>query len=115
MQLIYDAGRQARKVRWVLFLSAVIACATIWASIAVYNTFGLNPSDRQGLVALISAVGLGAFLGMSYYTTIYVVRISYLASQLADDNGGFPVLGNVAERHRLGEVGHRIIYQQHRL
>lgn len=90
MTLIYDAGLQARRVKWVLAGSAVVACAALWAGIALYNSFGLNPADgyggqlapvlhRLGLATLIGALGLLLLIGMLYYSSIYVVRISYLA------------------------------------
>ena len=90
MQLVYDAGWQARKVRGILISSLVLAGAAIWVAITLYRTFGLNPADgyggqlapvlhRLGLAALISALALSFVAGMFYYSSVYVVRITYQA------------------------------------
>lgn len=90
---IYSAGRQLRKVRFMMFFSLVCAAGCLWWGISLFQTYGLAPGDGGILAPLpvrlawgvgVSLIGIIFAAMMGLYGKMYVARTSYnsLAQQL---------------------------------
>lgn len=85
MNVIYDAGSQATKVRALLWFSLVCAAGSTWAGVYLGRTFGLSPGGGGVLAPLpvrlawavgVSSVGLAFLVGMLVYVRCYAARVA---------------------------------------
>ncbi len=103
-RVIYDAGRQLLKVRFLLWLSVACAGGAVWGSVAVLTTEGGWPSATQIATAAFIALCGAAFLaGMWVYTRHYVCEIREAGtSELVLRFPGF--VGSTERRYRRSDV-----------
>ena len=84
--VIYNAGPQLLKVRFIILLSLLCALGAVWWGIDLAQTYGLNPGDggvlapateRYAWGAGIMLLGLSFVVGMWLYSRQYVARLEY--------------------------------------
>ncbi|HEY8469951.1 MAG TPA: hypothetical protein VIL18_09930 [Longimicrobiales bacterium] len=84
MRAIYEAGRQIRKVHFVMVLTFVVAVVGVASGIHVMKTYGLREADGGALKPLhvrlafgggLALAGLAVATGMAYYGRRYVARL----------------------------------------
>lgn len=84
MVLLFDARRQARKVRGVMLFSLASAVLSVRAGVHLAQTYGLNPADGGVLAPLpvrlawgagVALLGVGFAAGMWLYGRCYVARL----------------------------------------
>ena len=84
--LLYKAGPQLLKVRFITVLSLLCEIGSLWWGIDLAQTYGLNPGDG-GLLAPASArfawaagvivPGIAFVVGMWFYSQHYIARLEY--------------------------------------
>jgi hypothetical protein len=84
--VLYKAGPQLLKVRFIIYLSILCALGSVWWGIDLAQHYGLNPGDGGVLapsgVRLAWAVGvivpgIAFVVGMWLYSRRYVARLEY--------------------------------------
>jgi hypothetical protein len=84
--VLYKAGRQFMKVRFIMILSLLCATGSVWWGIDLAKTYGLNPGDGGVLAPLVvrlvwgtgvSVLGIAFMAGMWLYSRNYVARLEY--------------------------------------
>ncbi len=89
MKTIYENGR-GTLVRIVVFAGIAAGIAGLYASWAIFQTYGLSPGDggvlkpfseRLAFAGVIASLGLAAAGGLALYASLYVTAIQ------ADANG----------------------------
>jgi hypothetical protein len=82
--VLFDAGRQLPKVRFIMWLSAFCAVGATWWGVSLSQTLGLAPADGGVLQPLgvrlavgggLAALGLLFFAGMLFYGRQYVAEV----------------------------------------
>lgn len=88
MTLLYRAGRQLWKVRFVMLLSLAAALLSLYAGYRLFQTYGLAPADGGVLAPLwqraawgvtVGGLGVGFAVGMWFYGRNYVSQMTLLA------------------------------------
>lgn len=85
MPVVFDAGRQLLKVRFIMILSLVAASGATYAGIQIARTYGLSPADggvlkpltlRLAFGTFVALLGIGFAVGMWVYGRCYVARLT---------------------------------------
>ena len=84
MRAIYEAGRQTRKVQFLMVLAFVAGIGGVGSGIHLMETYGLREADGGTLKPLpvriamgggVALAGLGAAAGMAFYGRRHVARL----------------------------------------
>jgi hypothetical protein len=84
MELIYSAGKQAIKGRFVMWFVIGFAVAIIYFGLHLFRTYGTNPADggilaplsvRLGWALAASGFGIACALGILIWARIYIASI----------------------------------------
>lgn len=80
--VVFDAGHQLRKVRFVMWLAVACAGAGTWWGWSLGQTYGLAPGDGGVLAALPTRVAVGATvagLGLLFASGMWLYGRQYIA------------------------------------
>jgi hypothetical protein len=84
--LIFTAGKQLRKVRFIMWLSFFLAIWAVWAGIDLSRHYGLSPGDggvlRPQAERLAWGIGVG-FLGLAFAVGMDIYGRRYVAQIFA--------------------------------
>jgi hypothetical protein len=84
VQVIVENRRQARKVRIVLWFSAIWCIGWLYWAYDIAETYGLSPGDggvlrppgeRWAAAAIMASVGIAPLIGMIVYARRYLTRL----------------------------------------
>lgn len=84
MTLVYEAGRQLTKLRFLMVFSVLCAAGSLWGGYHMLQSYGLAPADGGKLAPLpvrlawaagITLLGVGFAAAMAVYVRRYVSRI----------------------------------------
>jgi len=103
---VYDAGRQATKVRLVLWASALVCGVCLWQGNELFQTYGVRPADGGVLAPLAVRTAWGlcvALAGAACFAGMWIYGRRYVAAIRMDEAGG------LVEIDTLGLAGPRTL------
>ena len=115
--ILLRSYRQARKVRVLFWLFAVIGALALWGGWWIFETYGLSEADggvlrplweRLALGGFVAGLGLAAALGMWVYISVYALEISRAGERI-----GITTMTPFGERERefpMSEIGKSAYY-----
>jgi hypothetical protein len=86
MKIIFCAGKQLIKIRFIMLVFLVFSSAMIWLGIDTFQSYGLRPADGGVLAPLavrlawflvISLLGLSLPIVMWLYAECYILKIEF--------------------------------------